>query len=811
MHSVKTSEKITASRAATAVMAFIALSLAGGLALATAILPVAASVGTASNATMKLFDDLPTSIDFTHPSEKSSILAADGTLLATFYAENRIVVASDQISDHLKHAAVAIEDERFFEHAGIDAKGIIGAAFNNLTGGRLAGGSTITQQYVKNSLIEEGRFAEDENQINAATETSVSRKLNEARYALAIEKQMTKDEILTSYLNIAQFGPSQWGVEAASRFFFSKSAKDVTIPEAAMIAGNTQAPNRWNPLENPEETQKRRDVVLGKMHQLGYITKEEYDAAVKVNIADMLHVSPAKNGCEMAGNAAYFCETVITDILNSDSWGKSRADRVKQLYRGGLTITTTLDLKTQNAAYEALISEVPIADPSNVDAASVSVEPNTGKVLAMVQNTNFGKPTEKDPDATQVNANVGKLRGGGGGYQAGSTFKIFTLGEWLRSGRSPNDLVNNNPRDFTGKDFPVPCAPDMRFVGKYRPQNSGGVTPGTQTVTTTTINSYNVGYLEMASKVGICNVVKLATDMGAEQGNITDKKSVEKYKSLNAKLGKPLPILPNPATIIGTTTVTPISMATAAASFAADGKKCTPITYTEIRARDGKSLAKQEPNCEQILPENVARLANQVLQQVPRQEARNGLISGHPSAGKTGTTNEAADAWYIGYTPGLASAVWLGHMNGIKPMLNININGRFYREVYGLGIPAKIFGKFASQALAGKEVRQFNSPRGRISLQMQTEEEKQREEELKREQERENQEHAGQKVPNVAGMEMNAAARALRAQGYVVAPAGVWSNQPKNTVVSTTPAAGSPIAPGSTITLNISAGPAPQH
>lgn len=814
MKSVKNSGQPTASYLATALLVFIALSLAGGLVLAVAILPIAASAGTATNATMKLFDDLPTSIDFTKPSEQSKIRAADGTELATFYAENRIVVASDQISKNLKNAAVAIEDERFYEHAGIDAKGIIGAAFNNFIGGKLAGGSTITQQYVKNSLIEEGRLANDNEQVRSATETSIGRKLNEARYALAIEKQMSKDEILTAYLNIAQFGPSQWGVEAASRFFFSKSAKDVTIPEAAMIAGNTQAPNRWNPLEHPEETQKRRDAVLRKMHQLGYISQQELDEALATNVKDLLKVSPASNGCAMAGNAAYFCELVINDVLASDSWGENRADRIQKLYRGGLDIITTLDPKAQKSAYEAVISEVPIADPSNVDASNVVVEPGTGKVLAMVQNTNFGKPTKENPDATQVNANVDENHGGGIGYQPGSTFKVFTLAEWIRNGHSVNDRVNTNPREFTAKDFTISCAPEMN-ISSWNPKNSFNRRAGMQTVVENAVQSYNIGFLEMASKLDMCNITKLAEDMGARQGTIGTKKTVQKYEKIGAKLGEPLPIFPNPATTIGGTLVTPLSMANAAATFAADGKACTPITFTEIKDKNGKVIAKQESKCRQVLPEDVVRTATQVLSQVVNRGSSRAKIPGYATAGKTGTSNDSANTWFFGYTPNFASAVWIGHIGSVKPMQNITINGHYYREVLGETIAARIFSKSGKGALEGTPAVQFKAPRGRVSFNTQTEEELQKEAAEQNQNEEtqnpDNSQQSAKTVPNVVGMEMNAAAHVLRTHGFTVKPAGAWSNQPKNTVISTSPATGSSVAAGTTIVLNISVGPAPGY
>lgn len=345
------------------------------------------------------------------------------------------MVASEDISQFIKDAAVSIEDQRFYQHNGIDAQGILGAAFSNLTGSSsLAGGSAITQQYVKNALIEKGRIDDDDEQIAAATEQTIARKLNEARFAVAVENNMSKDEILTAYLNIAQFGASQYGVEAASRYYYSKPAKDVTLEQAAMLAGITQAPGRWDPVTNPEGALTRRNTVLSTMLEQGYIDQAQYDAASAVSIEDMLSVSPAYNGCAEAGISANFCEYVVRDVLNSELLGQTRDERIQKLYRGGLTIHSTVNPADQQAAYDALIAQVPLGDPSNIDMALSSVEPGTGKIRAMVQNRPFGNPSDEEPLATKVNNNVGEDMGGGAGFQPGCTFKIFTLVDWIAKG-----------------------------------------------------------------------------------------------------------------------------------------------------------------------------------------------------------------------------------------------------------------------------------------------------------------------------------------------------------------------------------------
>ena len=411
-------------------LALVLTSGLGGVLLAGLLVPAAASVGAVTNSAEKMIGELPQEVSLPEPSEQSVMRWADGTLMARFYAENRIIVPMDRINQTMRDAVVAIEDKRFFEHNGVDPTGIMRAVVNNVTGGPLEGASTLTQQYVRNSLIEAGRQAGDEELIDSARETTVGRKLREISLALAVEKQMSKEEVLHGYLNIAQFGPSQYGVEAAAQHYFSISAADLDANQAALLAGITQSPNRWDPVQYPEAAETRRNVVLGEMVSQGYIDRATYDAAIATPVPAMLNVSDTRNGCAQAGSAAYFCEYVVKDLLNNESWGSTRAERTQMLYRGGLIVDTTLDPALQEAGWESLVGAVPVDDRSGVDASLVTVQPGTGHIVAMVQNTDWGDPSEERPDATQVNLNVGRSHGGGLGFQAGSSFKAFTLVEW---------------------------------------------------------------------------------------------------------------------------------------------------------------------------------------------------------------------------------------------------------------------------------------------------------------------------------------------------------------------------------------------
>ncbi len=679
----------TARQIMTQTFALLSAIILGGALIAGMVMPVVTAAGTTVNAGTALFEGVPEDLGFTEPSEQSVILASDGSVLARFYAENRIVVASDQISDHMKNAAVSIEDRRFYEHHGVDVQGILGALVSNITGSTLSGGSSITQQYVRNALIEQGRVSGDDSEINEATEKSIGRKINEARYAVSIEKTMSKDEILTGYLNLAQFGRSKYGVEAAAQRYFSKNAADLSITEAATLAGITQSPARWDPIRHPEDAQKRRNTVLGTMLENDYITQEEYDKAIDTPLEDTLKVSDPQNGCESAGNSAYFCEYVVQDILQDDSWGEDRDDRVSQLYRGGLTIHSTMDPSAQKAAYNSIVEEIPVGDGSGTKMALSSVEPNTGHIKAMAQNTTYGNDAE-DPYATTVNLNAGVDMKGGSGRQSGSTFKVFTLIEWLRQGHTAYETINSNSGTIPRSQFYSSCAPEQ--LADYKFTNLEGKGGGNMTVLESARQSVNGSFVHMASKLDMCNIGNIAQDLGVQRGDGEDWAYV-------------------PAQVLGANNISPLSLSVAAASIAAEGNACKPMSFTSIED-DDEEIVKKEPDCEQVLDKEVARETTSVLKQVVSNGAtgESAQVPGREVAGKTGTSNNDYDAWFMGYTPQLATAIWHGHTEGQTSMIGSTINGRYYYEVYGGLFPAQVFSAYLPQALEGQSNESFTAP-----------------------------------------------------------------------------------------------------
>ena len=655
-------------------------------------MPAVTAAGTAINAGTAMFEEVPEDLGFTEPSEQSVILASDGSTLARIYAMNRIVVSSDQISQHMKDAVVDIEDKRFYTHGGVDVQGLLGAFVNNISGDAVAGGSSITQQYVKNALIERGRISNDYTLIDQATERSIGRKINEARYAIALEKTMTKDEILTGYMNLAQFGRSEYGVEAAAQRYFSKHAVDLNIVESATLAGITQSPAKYDPAAHPEEAEERRNVVLYTMLDNGHITQEEYDAAVATPVASTLLLSEPQNGCSAAGISAYFCDYVINQALEDESWGTDWDDRVGKLYRGGLTIQTTLDPSMQQAAYDSITGNIPVGDDSNIKMALSSVEPNTGHIKAMAQNTNYGGGSEDGGSwTTTLNLNVGYDMGGASGRQSGSTFKLFTLMEWLRQGHTAYEVLNSNAGTFSAGNFTISCSPDS--TDNYTMQNLEGVGGGNMSVLEATRRSVNGTFVRMATQLDLCNIAQLAMDMGVQRGDAEDW-------------------FYGPGMILGSNEITPLSMATAMATLAAEGNSCSPITFTSITDNDGTVLLEKTPSCKQVIEPELARETTAVLQYVmtPGSTGENAILYGRQAAGKTGTSNDDADAWFVGYTPQLSAAIWSGHLEGNTPMLGSVINGRYYWEVYGGLFPALTFSGYMNQALAAQPVAYFNAP-----------------------------------------------------------------------------------------------------
>lgn len=675
-------------------LVFALLSVAGGILTAGLAMPAVGAASALTNASQQMFDELPSDFNVLAPSQVSVIRAADGTEIAQFYAENRIVVPLDKISPNMQNAIVAVEDQRFYQHKGIDPTGIVRAFLSNASGGS-QGASTLTQQYVRNVLIEAGLQKDDPDAIRQATEKSAARKIREIKYALTLEKKYSKQQILEGYLNIAAFGPSTYGVEASAQHFFSHSAADLTVAEAALLAGLTNAPGAYDPVAFPDKAKDRMDWVLQKMYEEEFITEDQYNEAVATRIADMLHVTDTVGGCGTAGSAAYFCEYVTSEIENSELYGATEAERNQLLLRGGLTITTTLDMAKQNATDQAIAQWAPINDSGNVKTAVVSVEPGTGRILAMAQNTNYGTASDSDPTATQVSYSADASHGGlthkdgTSGFQPGSTFKPFILAQWYKEGRSAYQTFNTNPTTLPASSWNISCAPELR--DNYPVKNVSSSENGTYNVLDATRLSINVAYARMAQQMDICAITGTAQQLGVTKND-----------------GSQLD--PRPSITLGANAVTPLQMANAYATFAAHGTYCKPIAIDKIVDSSGQELDVPSADCNQVLDTKVADQVTKTLQTVVTARGtgnRAVLAGGREAAGKTGTTDDMQYVWFVGYTPSMSAAVWVGHSDGYYPIEHVRIGGRYYASMHGGDLPAPIWKSYTDAALAGTPNESF--------------------------------------------------------------------------------------------------------
>ena len=661
---------------------FFITSIAIGLCVTVLYLPVVAMGVFGVKATTVLAHNLSEELKILPPSQQSVILAADGSQIATFYSENRIVVPLNKISKNIQNAVVAIEDKRFYKHKGVDLESVGRALIRNIFTNTVEGASTLTQQYVKNSLLETALQKGDEIAAKKAIEPTIVRKLKEAKYAIAIEKKLSKKQILQGYLNIAPFGAKVYGVEAASRYYFGHSAKDLSVDESTLLAGITQSPITYDPVKNPENAKRRQNMVAKVMLDQRKISKDDYERIVNTPIEKLLKITENPQGCATAGNASYFCSYVVNEISKLKSLGKTQADRRALLLRGGLTIKTTLDPKKQDEAFKSLTSVMPVNGSSNVKGAVTSVEPGTGHIVAMAQNTNWGVPTQKDPTATQVSFNVDQEHGGGYGKQTGSTFKIFTLAEWFKNGHDAQEVVGGK-YFYSGSQWNIPCSPENAVDYSFEDFVGKSVKP--QTVLKGTQQSLNSVYMAMAQKMNLCEITKLATNVGVEHG---DKK----------------PISTNPSAVLGSNDVPPLNMTNAFASFGARGKYCKPKAVLEIVKQDGTTIYKDRNDCKQVIDSSVADKVNMVLNSTWRTYS---APLSRQAAAKTGTTDDGTNLWFIGYTPNLATTVWIGHSEGDIPVRNVTIGGVYYPFVYGETIGSKIWSSYMNRALAGMPVIDF--------------------------------------------------------------------------------------------------------
>jgi membrane peptidoglycan carboxypeptidase len=750
--------------------AFLATSVVLGLLGAGLVMPAVGATGAVAREGVGVFDALPSEFSAGPLAQQSRVLAADGSLIATPYDENRIVVPLNQVAPVMRQAQVAIEDSRFYEHGGVDPQGVARAVVSNVRGGDIQGASTLTQQYVKITLQENALRNNDRAAAQAAVArqglAGYSRKLQELKYAVTVEKQLTKDQILQGYFNLVYYGDQAYGVEAAARHYFGVSASALTLPQAAMLAGLTQRPGATDPVHFPEAALARRNVVLDRMHQLRLISDKQWTAARASKV--QLHVTSAKNSCATS-TYPYFCDYVIAWLKQQPALGKTVAERTKNINRGGLTIQTTIDPRIQKQAQKDLEKRVPVGNGDKIGAAAAVVQPGTGKILSMVQNTRYSNTGGKGK--TSVNYAADRAYGNSGGFQFGSTAKMFAIATALKEGMPVKSTINAPPSGttFYKSDFSDACKPGP----PWQVANDEPGTVGRVSLTKMTQQSINTAFVALAQKLGVCAIGKTMTDMG-----------------LHSSMGEPIHAH-NPANVVlGSDAVSPVTMASAYATVAAEGSYCAPVPVVSVIDQDKKSLPVATSTCRQALDPDVANGVTKVLSTVltAGTAAGNQLDGKRPASGKTGTTDNYKQSWFAGYTPQLSTAVWVGTPTVQKKMRDLNLAGHYYPRVFGATIAAPIWKEIMDAASKGLPVRDFAAPSDKVL-----------EGDLVR-------------VPDVGGLSESDARSTLTDAGFSVSVGRtVYSTLSRGNIASTSPGAGSKAMRGSDVTINPSAGyvPAP--
>ncbi|SDR08872.1 transglycosylase domain-containing protein [Thermostaphylospora chromogena] len=661
-----------------------AVGVVAGVLTAVMALPVVGGAGLGVVVAAEELDLRPLELEEPSPAQVTTMRDARGKKFAEFYEQYRVVVPLEDVADVMKRAIIAIEDSRFYEHGAIDLEGTIRALARNLSSGGVSqGGSTITQQYVKQVLLNSATTDEEREK---AVEATYMRKLKELRHAMAVEQKYTKDQILEKYLNIAYFGASAYGVEAAARRFFGVPAAKLNLPQAATLAGAVQDPNATDPNLGREHRQrllKRRNVVLDRMAELGEITKEEAEKAKAAKLGYKGVKLPG--GCETS-DYPYFCLYVRHEILRDPAFGKTAQERLNLLNRGGLTIDTTLDPKAQAAAEKAIRKWV---HPTDIPvAAQALVEPGTGAIKAMAASRPYGSDEENNEISYNVVADA--AHGGGVGFQAGSTFKTFTLLTALKKGMRVND-------GFTaGAGYRAPaesafknCNGDPVGDPSHTVTNDEG-SPGWKTLESGTWNSVNTFFMLLEQRVGLCDTVQTAKSLGIHR---SDGRKLQEFETFT----------------LGINEMDPVTVAAAYAGIAARGRYCRPTAITAITDPSGEKTS-YTPKCRQALDPEVADAAAHVLSGVFTKGTMRGVGGiGRDAAGKTGTTDDYAAAWFAGFTPDLAGAVSIGDPRGSTrhKLIGVTIGGRYYGSVLGASIPGPIWRDTMIEALKGVEPTSF--------------------------------------------------------------------------------------------------------
>ncbi|TFV67748.1 UNVERIFIED_ORG: penicillin-binding protein [Bacillus sp. AZ43] len=716
----------------------LAGTLLGGL-----LLPWVGGPALAAQQSTSLLGDPPEELTDRPPPGNTTVLAANGELITSFYEENRAPVSSDQIAEIMKNAMVAVEDARFYEHGGLDVQGTVRALVKNIAAGEvMEGGSTLTQQLVKQTLLQS---TDDPVERAAAVEESVGRKLREARLALALEDRYGKEELLTRYLNIVYFGQNAYGVQPAARAFFGVDASALTLPQAALLAGLVQSPTDDDPFVNPEGATIRRNQVLERMADQGYITPAQ-EAEARLAPLGLAPAPAPRRGCVEATVGPYVCDFVQRYL--TQQLGISQ----KELENGGYTIRTTLDVELQRSGDAAVLETLPLEDERV--ATFSAVQPGTGHLLALSVNRVFGYDVN-DPTQESYNLNVAPSRG------AGSTYKVFVAAAALARGFS-DEYTLTAASPYRSRVY-------REDGGPYTVENAGSYR-ATLDLTTALYQSSNTYFVALEDALGsVREPVEMAEAMGLYQ--FSDEGAAQEVIEQNRG-----------SFTLGPDATSPLGLTSAYSTLAAGGTQCDVLPVLEILDRDGKPAVGDdgEPllpadNCrEEAIPAGVATTLNQMLRKDvepgnPGQTAPAAYVRGHQIAGKTGTAQGNVSVTFVGYTPEIAAGVMV-----FNPKRNQNVGG------FGGGKGATIWHDAMAPILEARGSSDFPPADRKVA--------------------------DGNTRPVPSCDSVIDCAEALAAAGFRSTTMRVDGEQPEGELAGTSPARGGRAVPGQVVTILVSNG-----
>ena len=747
-----------------------------GLVVVAISVPFFAVTTVAASGAIRDFDGLPDYLEIGTQPQQNRIVAYSGdreVLLATVYSQNRQEIGWDDVSENLKNVVLAAEDRRFYEHGGIDVQGIVRAVVKDITTGSTQGASTLTQQTVKNVCLAEAYkeyptagtdaevFKEYKKAYTACNEGTIDRKIREMKYAIGLEKEYSKDEILLAYLNIANYGGAVYGIQSAAERYYNVDAKDLTLVQAASLVAIVQQPEkrRLDIPDNYTRNTERRDSILKNMASYGFITDAERDEALAVvegSSNDSLDITNPENGCYAANSyGKQFCDYVVKNIKNLTPLGKTPEERLDNWRIGGYTLYTTLDIRLQKVAQRAVQQYAPKDETLfKLGASAVTVETGTGRILTMAQNKTFDDTGNGNKTTTTaVNFNTDKDLGGSSGFQVGSTYKTFTLINWLEHNHGVNEIVDGAPRTYQQSEFIDSCGGPWGGVYKLR-NDSGRAYP--LPVRQAFAYSVNGAFVNMALSLDLCDTRKIAQALGM-------------HTASGKKDGSDLDT--QPSSVLGTASVAPLSVAAAYAAIANDGLYCTPIAVDKVVDSSGTDLGSEVSTCTQGIPADVA-VATQSAMLSAMATYQSDPKDGTEHIAKTGTTQDSTHTWVTASSSTAATSVWYGNIVGKYPIRSYNGGGTYAGNQRHLIMRAILTKQ--DQLYPGKD---FAQPTDALLNGVKI------------------------PVPSVVGMSEDSARAKLRAAGFTVSndASQTESDLPKGTVASIVPSGQAP--KGSYITI----------